>query len=78
MIKIILVVVWLLCVASFFVQMPWILNAIFYWLTVFLVVAHSIECVVFYKRVMKADGNKLIHFIQVFLFGVVHAETLPK
>ncbi|WP_101757365.1 DUF1145 domain-containing protein [Oceanicoccus sp. KOV_DT_Chl] len=78
MVKLIVIAVWAVCVASFFVAMPGPLNTIFYWVTLFLLVAHTIECVVFAKRVMKAEGNKLWHFIQVFIFGVVHAQTLPK
>jgi uncharacterized protein YhhL (DUF1145 family) len=78
MTKIILVIVWAVGIASFFVPLPGPLNSIFYWLIVFLVVAHTIECAVFFKRVMSAEGNKFVHFIQVFLFGVVHANTLPK
>ena len=78
MAKIILVIVWLVGVVSFFVPLPGPLNSIFYWLIVFLVVAHVIECGVFFKRVMSAEGNKALHFIQLFLFGVVHANTLPK
>ena len=76
--KIAIVVLWLVSAASFFVAMPWMLNTIFYWLFIFLVVAHAIECAVFFKRVMKAEGNKFVHLVMVFVFGVVHAKTLPE
>ena len=78
MVKLIIIIVWAIGVASFFIPMPGPLNTVFYWVTLFLLVAHSIECVVFAKRVMKAEGNKAWHFIQLFIFGVAHAGTLPK
>ena len=78
MAKLVLLIICLVGAVSFIVDMPGPLNSIFYWLILFLVVAHVIECVIFFKRVMKAEGNKLIHFVQVFLFGVVHANNLPE
>lgn len=78
MAKLVIIILWLAGIASFFVPMPGPLNTIGFWLIAFLVVAHLIECVVFAKRVMKADGNKVMHFINVFIFGVVHANTLPE
>lgn len=78
MAKIVTAIIWLVCVVNLVMPLPGLAYTIFYWLMLFLVVAHTIECAVFYKRVMKAEGNKALHFIQVFLFGVVHVGTLPK
>ncbi len=76
--KIIIAILWLLCIVNLVMPFPGIAETIFFWLLVFLLVAHVIECAVFSKRVMKAEGSKLGHFLQVFLFGIVHANTLPK
>jgi uncharacterized protein YhhL (DUF1145 family) len=78
MTKIIMSITWLVGLASFFIAMPEPLDTILYWLIVFLVVAHLLECAVFFNRVMKAEGNKFGHFLQIFLFGVFHAMSLPK
>lgn len=42
----------------------------------FLVVAHTIECVVFLKELKAAPGPLGGQLVQVFLFGVVHMQEL--
>jgi uncharacterized protein YhhL (DUF1145 family) len=48
------------------------------WAVIFMVVAHAIECVVFLPRMKAAGGSLGHHIVQVMLFGVFHANTLPK
>ncbi|MDJ0879004.1 MAG: hypothetical protein QNI86_10360 [Halieaceae bacterium] len=37
-----------------------------------LVIAHSIECVVFRKTIVEAPGHPAWHTLNVFLFGIFH------
>jgi uncharacterized protein YhhL (DUF1145 family) len=76
--KLIMVVLWLACGANVAAPFPSPWSAILMWTAIGLLGAHTIECIVFSSRVAKAGGNKLGHYIQLLLFGVLHAQTLPK
>ena len=70
------------------VAVVWILSGLGMWLgsgllvTIatglfgFLVVAHTIECVVFMKEIREAPGGLANNLVQVFVFGVVHMQEL--
>lgn len=46
------------------------------WIIIGLVVAHTIEVVVFFKLCQQADGSLVGNLINVFLFGVIHAKEM--
>ncbi len=39
---------------------------------VMLVIAHLVECVIYREKIIKAPGSAAWHFLNVFLFGVMH------
>lgn len=78
MVKFLIVLLWLAGIASFIVVMPDPLGLVFNWVAIALVVVHTLEGFVFASRIMKAEGNKAWHFLQLFIFGVAHVRTLPK
>ena len=76
--KIVTLLIWAACVLAVVVPLNSPFYEVGYWTFIALACAHAIECVVFASRVMKAPGNKLYHFAMVLVFGVFHANTLPK
>ena len=68
---------WLAALGTFVLSYPSPWDTVALWTVILLVVAHTVECIVYAKRVALADGNKVLHFVQLFLFGVIHANTLP-
>ena len=73
-----MVVFWLACATNVVVPFPSPVGTILMWTAIGLLGAHAIECIVFSARVSKAGGSKLGHYLQLVLFGVIHAQTLPK
>ena len=73
--KIVVLVVWVaaLLASLFATGLAATLGTI---LVAFLVVAHTIECVVFRKELEQAPGSMGSQLIQVFVFGVVHMQEL--
>ncbi|GAB5450042.1 MAG: hypothetical protein Hals2KO_03700 [Halioglobus sp.] len=41
-----------------------------------LAVVHAIEVVVFYKLAREAGGSLALHVLNIFLFGILHANEL--
>lgn len=76
--KVATILVWLLCIANIILEFPDPAGQILFGLMVFLLCAHTIECLVFSGRVLRAEGSTFGHFIQLFLFGYFHAMTLPE
>jgi uncharacterized protein YhhL (DUF1145 family) len=76
--KLILVVLWVAIAINVVAPFPSSWHTVLLWTGGFLFIGHMIECVVFSGRVTKAGGSKLGHFTQLLLFGVIHAQTLPK
>jgi uncharacterized protein YhhL (DUF1145 family) len=76
--KLVMVVLWLACAINAVMPFasPW--GTLLLWTAIGLLIAHTIECIVFSGRVAKAGGSKLGHYVQLLLFGVLHAQTLPK
>ena len=46
------------------------------WILVVLAVAHTIETIVYFKLCKQAGGSLPGHLLNVFLFGVLHVNTL--
>ena len=64
-----LVVVWLVCLLNLVVPIA----SLFNYLLVFLVVAHVLEFLVFFK---KFETNKAKNFFMVLVFGYLHIQQL--
>jgi len=76
--KLVMIALWIAIVINVVVPFPSPWQTILLWTGGFFLIAHTIECVVFSGRVTKAGGNKPAHYIQLLLFGIIHAQTLPK
>jgi hypothetical protein len=70
--KIALTIVWLLCLAAFFVAVDSAASG--YGRTLFwgLSVVHLLECGFFMRQLREAPGSLGSHLVQTFLFGFVH------
>ena len=67
--------VWLYAVLCFFAPLPLAgLGRLVFWV---LLVTHAVECAVFLPRMRAAGGSLAHHLVQVMLFGVFHARSLP-
>ena len=73
--KILVAVVWLFAIGSFFVEAPW--SAAGRWLFALLVVVHFIECAVFLPRLRQAPGPLARHLFGTLVFGFLHVRELP-
>lgn len=76
--KIVTLLLWAACVVAVAVPLDSPLYEIGYWTFIGLACAHCVECLVFAPRVLKASSNKLYNFAMILVFGVFHAQTLPK
>lgn len=76
--KIGILLLWIACAVNLVLPFPAPWQAILLWTGGILLVTHAIECAVFASRITRAGGNRAMHFIQVLLFGVIHAQTLPR
>jgi uncharacterized protein YhhL (DUF1145 family) len=75
--KLVLVPIWVLCLVAMIVPGEGAALTLGRRLFFFLVIAHAIECVVFFGRLRRAPGSLAGHLLQTFLFGVVHVRGLP-
>lgn len=68
---------WIYGIASFFVAPE--SRAAFFGRAIFgfLVVAHLVECALFYRRLSQAPGSLPAHLLQTFVFGMFHVRELP-
>jgi uncharacterized protein YhhL (DUF1145 family) len=73
-----MIVLWLAAGINVVAPFPAPFGTILMWTAIGLLAAHTIECIVFSPRVTKAGGSKLGHYLQLVLFGVIHAQTLPQ
>jgi uncharacterized protein YhhL (DUF1145 family) len=76
--KVVLGLVWIWALASFFVapeSSASSVGRIVFWV---LVVAHAIECVVFLPKFRRAGGSLPGHFAQTMIFGFLHASSLES
>ena len=76
--KVMTILLWGILIAAVLVPLPSPYYEIGFWSLIGLVCAHLVECLVFAPRVVKAEGSKPLHFLQLFIFGITHAQTLPK
>lgn len=49
-----------------------------HWTGIFLLLAHTIEAVVFMPKARQAGGNLPLHILQLFIFGYPHAMQLDQ
>jgi len=71
-IKYILVLLWLICVINLFMPISQLINYLF----IILVVSHLLECMVFYKKIIKSKKNIIKNFLLVMVFGYLHIQKL--
>jgi len=71
-IKYILLLLWLICVINLFVPISQLINYLF----IFLVVSHLLECMFFYKKIIKSEKNIMKNFLLVMVFGYLHIQKL--
>ena len=72
LVKYILLLVWLICVTNFFLPISQLINYLF----IFLIVAHLLECIIFYKKIIRSEGKKMKNFLLVMIFGYLHIQKL--
>jgi len=72
LVKYILLLVWLTRVINFFLPISQLINYLF----IFLIVAHLLECIIFYKKIIRSEGNKMKNFFLVMVFGYLHVQKL--
>lgn len=70
--KLIMLVVWGVLAANFFVDYPVNLDTWLYVLGGLLVVIHLALCGVFADRVRRHHSNTAVGFMMIFLFGIIH------
>ena len=69
-------VLWLLCIAAFFVAPASTVSSFgrgLFWL---LAVVHAIECAVFFPVLRKAPGPLLRHLLRTFVFGILYVRDV--
>jgi uncharacterized protein YhhL (DUF1145 family) len=69
--------VWVLCIASYFVATESTLagyGQLLFWV---MLVAHAGECLFFLSRLRAAPGGLAHNLVQTMIFGVVHVRTIP-
>jgi len=70
--KVVLLIVWLLCIVSFFLPADFTsasLGRAVFWL---MGIAHVIECIAFRKVLESAPGTLGHNLVQTLIFGVLH------
>ncbi len=75
--KALFIVLWMLVVANLLVSLPSWLNTTLNVAGLFLVFAHLAECFMFSHKIRINHENSIAGYLQVFLFGVLHLNTLP-
>ncbi|HBR65346.1 MAG TPA: hypothetical protein DEA18_06065 [Dehalococcoidia bacterium] len=67
-----LVLLWLICVINLFLPISQVINYLF----IFLIVSHLLECMVFYKKIIKSKNNIIKNFLLVMVFGYLHIQKM--
>lgn len=76
--RIVLLVIWLLTLATVVFPIVHPLATVGRWVFALLLVAHAIECVLFWPRLRTAPGSRAGHILNTMLFGIVHVKSLPR
>ena len=76
MLKLIILAAWAIGIASFVVDFPYAHYVRIG--TIGLAAAHLLEFVIFSGKLKKAGGSMVSHFINTFLFGLVHIQSVDK
>ncbi len=75
--KAIFIVLWGLVIANLLVSLPGWLHTTLNVAGLFLLFAHLAECFMFSHKIRSNHENRFFGYLQVFLFGVLHLNTLP-
>jgi hypothetical protein len=71
-----LVLIWIVCIAAFFVTPAgWAVRAQYLFFGI--LIAHAAECWLYLPRMVAAGGSLPHHLFQTMLFGFFHVRTLP-
>lgn len=74
--KVAVIVLWIACLAAFFLPESSALAVPGQRLFWGLVIVHAIECVVFLPKLRRAGGSLANHLVQTMIFGVFHARNV--
>jgi uncharacterized protein YhhL (DUF1145 family) len=74
--KIVLLVVYAVLAALAFTKAGTSTGTVVNWVILALVVVHSIEVMVFFKKCKAAGGSLPVHLLNVFAFGYLHVRSL--
>lgn len=69
LIKSVILILWLACFANIFIPLSNILN----YLLIFLIAAHCLEFIIFYKKI---KNSKIKNFLMVMIYGYLHIQKL--
>ena len=78
MAKAILIVIWVLAIAGFFIAPESGLATIARWVFWILLGAHVVECVIFREKLSAAPGSMGSKVMNTLVFGVLYLQTLPE
>ncbi len=78
MAKVILIVIWILAIAGFFIAPESGLAGIARWVFWILLAAHAVECVIFRAKLRAAPGSMASNVASTLVFGVLHVQALPE
>jgi uncharacterized protein YhhL (DUF1145 family) len=78
LVKVVLAIVWVLCIASFFVATESRAAGIGRSTFVILSAVHLLECGFFLRRLRDAPGSLAHHLVQTFFFGFLHISELRQ
>lgn len=77
MAKVILIVIWVLAIAGFFIAPESGAAGIARWVFWILLAAHGVECVIFREKLRAAPGSMASNVASTLVFGVLHVQALP-
>ncbi len=77
MAKKLLIVVWILAIAAFFVAPDSTLSTIGRWVFWIMLVAHAVESFVYREKLRAAPGSMASNVLSTMVFGVLHVQALP-
>ena len=76
------IVLWIILGINFYLPLSGLSHVIGFsflnYLAIILIIAHIIECCVFYKRILVAENNPFLSFIKTLIFGLLYIKDLKK
>lgn len=71
--KIVLISLWILLLATFFIDSSWARFGKYLFFALFIV--HVLEFFVFFGRFRKIGGNMFNHFVNTVIYGMIHIQA---